>query len=515
MKKVISGKELYKVMQESVNLLCDTVKTTLGPKGCNSIIDHSDFSPFITNDGATIAKNIESEDVAVNTILEIAKEASLKTNDTVGDGTTTTLVLLQSIFNESLKEIEKGINPIFLKKELDKSLEKIIKELEKQKINTQEKHLKSIATIAANDEELGNLISQVYKKVKDRSAITIEEIEENKTELDYQSGYTFPISLASPYFLKENSFLSLKDSLILMINDFLNDIEQISPILNDVIHNKKSLVIITNDFEETFVQNIVSLHLNNQMDCYLIKIEEYGLKQRTITKDLEQITNAVIVEDISKMTSLNIGIMKSIHITKEQATIEFSKNEKMEHYIKKLTNEEQHISDSFEKDFIKKRIAMFTSGLVTIKLGAQTKTERREKKMRLVDALCAVESTKEGILPGGGISLLKLANQLKIQNKADKIFKIALTKPFEQILMNAGNDINTIKNTLNEKKNQTLFNTQTNQFEEIEKTNVIDSFAIIKNALKNATSIATMLLTTTSLIINEYEKKMTNDFDEL
>ena len=513
MKKVICGGQLYNSMQESVNLLCDIVKTTLGPKGCNSIIDHSDFTPFITNDGATIAKNIESDDPVINTILEIAKEASLKTNDTVGDGTTTTLVLLQSIFNESLQYIKNGMNPILLKKELHKSLAKIIPELEKQVIKINESHLKKIATIAANDEELGTLVSQVFSKVKEKSAITIEEIEENKLEVSYQTGYTFPITLASPYFFKENS--SLENIHILIINDFLDNIEPISSFLNDIITSKKSFVIIANDFDENFVQTIVSLKLTHNLNCYLLKIEEYGMKQRYISKDLEQLTNAKIIEDINKITVENIGFIKNFQITKEQATIQFTKNKQTEQYLKEIVNDELQKKNNLDQEFIEKRIAMFSNGLANIKIGALTKTERREKKMRLEDAIWAIDSAKNGILPGGGIAFLKTSKQINLKNEADQILKNALTKPFEQILLNAGLETNKIKNTLEKKNYQSLFNILTNQFEDIKDTNVIDSFAIIKSTLENATSIATMLLTTTSLIINEREKSLTNSFTEI
>ena len=247
MRKVISGKKLEEKMSEAINLLCDTVKKTLGPKGNNIIIDHSSFTPFITNDGVTIAQNIESDDETINTILEIAKEASIKTNEVVGDGTTTTLVLLQSIYNSSMEYIKKGENPIILKKELESILQEILRELNNYKIKPSKDTLKKIACISANDNEIGSLVSDIYKYVENKNSIVIKEVEENTLRYKLLKGYYLDTSVASPYFFKNNNDITLKDSYVLIYNNDLIDINEIGNVLNFIMEKNSNLVIFSND----------------------------------------------------------------------------------------------------------------------------------------------------------------------------------------------------------------------------------------------------------------------------
>ena len=275
MKKVISGIELQKKIMESIELLCGTVKKTLGPKGNNVIIDHSNFSPFITNDGVTIAQNIESDDETMGAILELIKEASIKTNEEVGDGTTTTLVLLETIYKESLEYINKGMNPIVLKKELDNTLLIILEYLEKLKALPTKEKILYIAKIAANDEELGTFAYKTFLKVKNKNAITIEESNQKKTEVIFKKGYTLDSILASPYFFKDNKKIIYKDALVLLVKDTLTHIENISFILNEVMKNKKNIVIMARDYDEYVIQEIISLCLHENVNICLLKINEY------------------------------------------------------------------------------------------------------------------------------------------------------------------------------------------------------------------------------------------------
>lgn len=502
MKKVISGKELQEKIKESINLLCDTVKQTLGPKGNNVLIDHSLFTPFITNDGATIARNIESEDEIVNTILEIAKEASLKTNETVGDGTTTTLVLLQSIMNSSLNYIEKGINPILLKKELDTYLKEIINTIKDLKLEIAPSKLNAIATIAANDEEIGNFLSKVFQTVGSKKAIFIEEKEEPIFDVSYLKGYHLQTHLASDYFLNEQKKIEYQNANILIFHDTLLDIEDISFILNDSMKNKKSLVIFAEDFDELLVRDIVSMNQNEELNCCLVKIQAYGMQKLKIEKDLEIITNGKIIDQHIALE--NIGLVKKIEIEKESIRIDFENTKKIKKYVSLLGEEIKEVKDDFDKDFIEQRIAMFLEGIATIQIGAATKTESHEIKMRIEDALCALESAKDGVLLGGGITFLKLAENINPKTNAEIIFKEALEVPFKQILTNAGLEYESIKQEIKNNQFQKIFNVQTEKWEDIKLTSVFDSFNVTIESLKNAVSIATMLFTTTSLVINEY-----------
>lgn len=517
MKRVISGQELQEKLEESINLLCNTVKTTLGPKGNNVIIDHSSFTPFITNDGVTIAKNIESEDATVNTILEIAKEASIKTNDVVGDGTTTTLILLQSIFTESLKLIKEGTNPIILKNELNVCLQKIIDSIYDLKITPTKKILNNIAKIAASDKQIGDLVSEVCSQITNKDAINIKEVEEDIIKIDYFRGYTFESLLASNYLLKDKLSLEYKDSLFLIINNMIQDIEDVSDILNEVMHKDKSLVIVANDFDEYFVRNIVSLTMNSNLKCCLLKISEYGMRQRAIQKDLEVITGSKIIENVDNITSDNIGTIKNIVINKDDARLDFKINDRIKNYMSLLKDEATEIYDEFDKEFYNKRLAMFKCGTAQILIGGPTKTETQERRMRLDDAICAYYSSRTGILPGGGITLLKVASNIKEDSEASIIWKKALSKPFEQLMINSGLDLEIIKKKIEETDYSLVYNVSTDQYEDYLHTNVVDSMNGVLNSLINACSIASMLLSTTSLVINEHSNNINkvNEYTEI
>ena len=291
MKKVIMKEELQEKMQESIHLLCSIVKETLGPNGKNVLIDHSLFSPFITNDGATIARNIESEDAIINTILEIAKESSLKTDSKVGDGTTTTLVLLESIFDNGLELIKKGMPPILFKKNLTKSLEKVLNSLKKEKHLPKNKEYESLSIIAANEEELGKFINQVYQKIKTKNGIEIVETDQSILSVQYENGYQFPIELGSPLFLKEQEKIFLENPVFLYVEDQNSSLENYSMYLNAAMKNKWDVVFIAKNFSDSFIQECLYLNDTQTINCFLLKIGEYGIKESIIWKDIKFITS--------------------------------------------------------------------------------------------------------------------------------------------------------------------------------------------------------------------------------
>ncbi len=505
MKKIVNGKELQEKILESIHTLCGTVKETLGPKGNNVLIDHSTFSPFITNDGVTIAKNIESDDETIGAILEIVKEASIKTNEEVGDGTTTTLVLLESLYEQSIEYVKNGMRPILLKKELEKTLEIIIEHLKKRKRKATIEDLKRIACIAANEEELGQFAFQVFQKVKQKEAISIKEIQENTTKVSYFKGYSCSTTAASPYFFKDKMTLNYKKAYVLLFNTALTNLEYISFLLNDILKNKRDLVIIAKEFDELVVENLVSLSLTEDRNICLLKIEEYGMHIYETLKDLEKITNANIIEQEIIVTENDIGLIENIEINKERIRIDFQITERIKQYIVNLKKEEKERTNDLEQEFYKNRIAMFSKGTAEIQLGAPTKTERIEKRMRLEDALCALSVANEGVLLGGGTSLLQIANELETRKEASQIWKETLKKPFQQILKNAGCNIETIESKMEKEKYKTIYNVSNETWEHCASTNVIDPYLVVLHALINATSIASMLLTTTSLIVNEYK----------
>lgn len=504
MKKVIRGNELYNKLEEAICLLCDTVKSTLGPKGSNVIIDHSTFSPFITNDGVTIANNIESEDEAINTILELTKEAAIKTNEKAGDGTTTTLVLLESIFKKGLELIKKGRNPIIVKKELDLELNNIIKLLEKEKVKPNLEKLKKIAMISANDQEIGNIVFEAFKSVKSKEAIILKEIDDCSTKINYLNGYIIETN-TSPYFFKEN-IIDYINPLVLVVNKDLFDLEELSIYINEIYVNKRPLVIIANDFNDTLVNEVISLNLENDLNICLLKAPYYGIKQFIVLKDLAFLCNANICQ--SDFTIDSLGTIDRIKIDKNNCCFFFKKSDITTDYGNKIAKECQN---DIDLDFNNKRIAFFKNGIAEINIGGNSKTERREKLMRFEDSVWAINCAVHGVLPGSGLTLLKIANKCK-----NDIFKDALQEPFKQIMNNSGLDVNVIEEEIINNNFQKLFNVNTNNYENVKSTLVLDPYEVVINSLINATSIAGMLLTTTSLVINEYSNNIkNNDFNEL
>lgn len=504
MKKVITGEELYDCEEQAIELLCGTIKKTLGPRGSNAIIDHSLMSPFITNDGVTIARNIESEDERINTILTLAKEASIKTDETVGDGTTTTLVLLESIFKSGLAKIKDGINPHILKNELDNALESVLDKIKKEsKIPTEENYY-DIASIASSDQNIGKMITSLYLKVG--SAIKIEESSSNKTNTKIINGYSFEPILASPYFFNNTNEITYKNCLILIMTKEVNEIEEISEIINYTIEKRIPLVILATDYSEEVINEVLSLNFNKITNVTLLKLPEYGLHQMDVLKDLEIISKAKIVKATDELSLNNLGKCEEIKITKDFIISNNLKSESIKKHINKLKERVKTTDDDFELEFLNNRLAKLTNGIGMIYVGATTTTEAREKKMRFDDALCALKSATNGIIPGSGLILLKIKENLEAKNNGSTILKEALDKPFMQILENVGVNPNDIYNKIKENNFNVIYNALENKLEPISKTKVIDPTNVVVATLKNAVSIAGMLLTTSSLIINEFKE---------
>ena len=514
MKLVVRNNDLYNKMEEAINMLCDTVKVTLGPKGANVIINKSMFSPFITNDGVTIAECIESDDKILNTILEIAKESSIKTNDIVGDGTTTTLVLLQSIFHNGLEMIRKGNNPIIIKRELDNSLKNILKLILNESRKPKDDELKYIATVSANDENIGNVISEAYLKTKNRDAVFIKESNNLETKINYLNGYIFESNLASNYFLKDLKEINLENVYVLLIDNYIDNINCLSDVLNYIILNNKSLVVIAKDYDECVINNILSLNIDNKEKIFLLKNPEYGSAQLSVLKDISAITNSKVVEKLDYVDTTYLGSASKIRITDKNIIINFFKNEFIENRVKELNNE---LILGEDNSALNKRIAMFSSGIVEIVVGEKTTTERREKKMRYDDALCAISSASNGVVPGGGLTLLKISNNMEEITIGDSILKKALQEPFEQILYNAGIDKNDVLKIIKENNYDVVFNLNNLKYENVLNTKILDSTDIVINSITSAVSIASMLLSTTSIVINEHENNLNkiNDYNEI
>ena len=514
MKMVIANKDLYKYMEDAINLLCNTVGATLGPSGNNVIINSDNASPFITNDGVTIANNIESDDKIVNTILEITKEASLKTNEVVGDGTTTTLVLLQSIFNEGIRSIKSGADSIQLKRALDTVVEKLIIKLDNMKQKPTKKQLTAIAKTSANDNEMGNLVSEVFLKMQSKYGIRIEESTDATTYYEIKKGYNLEYdNISNLYFQKQNEIV-LENAYILLLYGYLEDLEKIAEIINECIQNNKSIIIITEDYNEAINQQILLYYLKYNKNVFLFKSSFYGYQKESVATDISILTNANIV-DISygHARHNDLGLASNVIINKNEVLIISDLNNKT--WLNKLKKEFCSITSDYDKELLAERIAKLESGMATIYVGALTNAEKRDKIMRLEDALFAINIAKDGIVAGAGVPFLEISNSINVNSDAERIIKNALEVPFKKIIDNSAQDYDKIYKYICQNNYKKVYNYQTNNFENIHSTNILDPVEVIKTALKNAVSIAGMLLTTNSLVINESIRTDQIEIDKL
>ena len=501
MKEVINGNELRKIMLEAIDLLCDSVASTLGPSGNNVLINTDDTTPFITNDGVTIAKSIESSDKRINTILEIAKEASLKTNEEVGDGTTTTLVLLQSLIHKGLKEIEKGKNPIILKEEINEAVENTIEELEKMKKKPTNEDLECVAINSSEDEKAGKLLTEIYLKMGSRYACRLEESNDDKTYYSIKKGYNLEIDNIPSIYFTNSKEINLKDSYILLLKGYLNDLEEISDIINEGIDRCKNIVILAEDYDIEVERDIILYYLQEHKNIYLFKLPDYASRKEAIASDIASLTNSKIRNiNLEKISFNDLG-KATINITKNELTIISDNNIKDK--LNALKDELNEISDDYEKEFLQARISKLENGVATIYVGGKTKSEIREKIMHYEDALYALETANLGITIGEGITFLKIIDKLALNTDGANILKKALEMPFKKIMENSAQDYLKIKEEIIKYKYSKIYNLKTKELEDIKNTNIIDPMKVITASLKNAVSISSLLLTTNYLVIND------------
>ena len=495
MKKVVNGKCLREKMDEAIDLICDAVSSTLGPSG-NNVLINNELSPFITNDGVTIAESIASEDKIVNTILEIIKEASLKTNELVGDGTTTTLVLLKSIFKEGLKLIENGKNAIILKQELDDSLNSCLNILESFKREPTKNDLINIAKTSCSDYKLGEYLTKIFLKMKSKYAIKLCDSDYEKTSVKYNKGYSFDLdNITNMYFLSQNK-INLKNVNILLLKGYLDDLE----VLSEAINENKNLVILATDASDLVKEEILSYYLDYKKNIFLFLLPDYPSKRYAILNDLNVISGANIKNVNEDISFADLGQIENITITKDEITFSVDKN--IDFYIENLKNELKTLSE-FDAYFMKERICKLESGIATIYVGGISKTEMKEKKMRMEDAINALEVASKGVTIGSGIKYLEMSDKLELNNDGARVLAKSLKKPFQKIMENCGENYSDWQDLIKDSNYEKIYNLKTKVLEESKAASVMDPIQVLEVALKNATSIAAMLLTTNYLVINE------------
>lgn len=512
MKKVIKDDELYSIITDAVNILCDSVSSTLGPCGNNVLINNDERSPFITNDGVTIASSIEDDDIRINSVLEIVKEASIKTNIEVGDGTTTTLVLLQSIIKDGFDEIKKGKNAYILKNELSNTLNNILKRINDERMNSSKEQLLNIAITSSNDIEIGNIVFKVFSKMKNKYSIKILESNDNNTYYKIKKGYSIDLDNVNNLYFEKKDKIDLKDVYVLTIRGYLESLEQISDIINEAFLENKNLIIFSSEYDNNVNEQIILYNLEQKKNIYLFKTPDYGSRKTIIEEDISLLCGSSIKNiNYENVSWKDIGFIENVSINKNNIIL-INKNKEINNKINSLKNKiKQNITD-YEKEFIENRISSLSNGIAYIYVGGYTKTEIKEKIMRYEDAINALDCAKNGILYGEGITYLKVSESLNDKITSEKILKNALQKPFQKIFENAGIDYIDIKNIIIDSKYKKIYNFDKNIIENIKLTKIIDPFNVEIVALKNAVSIASMILTTNYLVINENKNIKTNEF---
>jgi chaperonin GroEL len=526
-KQLIFHDEARSKIFMGVNKLANTVKITLGPKGRNVVLDKGYGSPVITNDGVTIAKEIELEDPFENMGAQLIKEVATKTQDDAGDGTTTATLLAQALIKEGLKNITAGANPIEVKRGIDKATKAIVEFLKSKStdVKTKEKIIQ-VATISANnDEEIGKLIADAIEKVGQTGVITVEEAKALETSLELVEGMQFDRGYLSPYMVTDTEKMeaNLDDAYILMYDKKISLMKELVPVLELSAKQGRPLVIICEDLEGEALATIVLNILRGVIKVVAVKAPGFGDDQKEMLQDIATLTGGKVISEETgmKLESVrpeHLGRAKKVKVSKEQTTIVEGHGDSIT--IKKrvqLIESQIKLADSdSDKEDLQKRLAKLAGGVAIINVGAATETEMKEKKMRVDDALHATRAAvEEGVVVGGGVTLLhavKELEKLKLDNEDQQIgidiVKRAITWPVAQIAINAGRDGGVVVDKVLAQKDMNIgYNAKNDVYEDMVKAGVIDPTKVVRTALQNAVSIAGLILTTEALVTDIPEKK--------
>ncbi len=509
-KEILANELSRKKLQDGVNKLADAVKETLGPKGKYVVIDKPYGSPLITNDGVTIAREIELEDKFENMGAKLIKEASSKTEELSGDGTTTATILTQSILNQGLKYVNNGVNPRSINIGIDKTtkaLVKALKELSKPVCNSIE--VKNIAAVSAKDEEIGKIISDAIDKATKDGVVTVEEGKSFDTTVEVVNGYHFNNGYASPYMVtdKKSMVAIVNNPYVALFKEKINHIHEVLPLLEKVMETNRELIMIADDFSEDVITTIVMNRLRGILNITLVKAPGFGESKDRELKDLSMLLNCQIIEkntDIKTITLESLGSADRFEIRKNQTIIIVEKSDALLEYVEELKQ-----SDRQDKE---QQIAKLVGGIGVIKVGASTESEVKEKKARVQDALQSTKAAMdEGIVSGGGLALLQAMQKVKVdfENEEEKlgfeIVKKAIENPLKQIAINSGDNGDIILEKVLEKECQLGYDAIDGTFKDLICAGIIDPVKNIRIALENASSIARLILMTSVAIVDGKE----------
>ena len=525
-KDIIYGEEARKALQAGIDTLADTVKITLGPKGRNVVLFKKYGSPLITNDGVTIAKEIELEDAFQNMGAALVKEVATKTNDAAGDGTTTATLLAQALVREGMKNIAAGANPMVVKKGMQKAVDAAVEQIKKnsQAVNGS-KDIERVATVSAGDESVGKLIAEAMEKVTADGVITLEEGKTAETYSEVVEGMQFDRGYISPYMVTDTDKMEavIDDPYILITDKKISSIQDVLPLLEQIVQAGKKLVIIAEDVEGDALTNIILNKLRGVFVCVAVKAPGFGDRRKEMLKDIAILTGGeVITEELGldiKETQINqLGRAKQVKVNKENTIIVDGCGDKdaIKDRVHEIKNAIENTTSEFDKEKLQERLAKLSGGVGVIKVGAATEVEMKEKKLRIEDALAATKAAvEEGIVAGGGTALINAMPAVKAlvdtlegdEKTGAKIVLRALEEPVRQIALNAGLEGSVIIDTINrEGKVGYGFDAYTETYGDMISAGIVDPAKVTRSALQNAASVAAMVLTTESLVADKPEE---------
>ncbi len=523
-KQIVFDIDARKKLEKGVNIVAEAVRTTLGPKGRNVVLEKKFGSPTITKDGVTVAKEIELKDAFENMGAQLCKEVASKTNEIAGDGTTTATVLAQSIVSEGLRNVTAGANPIFLKRGIDLAVEKAVDEMKKMSTPVETKEsIANVAAISGNDQEIGGLVADAMEKVGKDGVITVEESKGIETLIEVVEGMEFDRGYISSYFVTNNETMEveLEDPYILIYEKKISAVGDMLPLLEKVVRTGSPLLIIAEDLEGEALATLALNKLRGVLKCAAVKAPAFGDRRKAMLEDIAILTNGTfITEDMGyKLENVdidNLGRAKKVKIDKENTTIVegYGSSENIEKRVNQIKRQIEDSTSDYDSEKLQERLAKLAGGVAVIKVGAATETELKEKKHRIEDALSATRAAvEEGIIPGGGTGLVDIIPTLDdVEAEGDmatgvKIVRRALEEPLRQIAENAGMEGSVvIEHVKNLDPGQGL-NALTEQYANMVKEGIVDPLKVTRSALQNAASIASMLLTTEALIAEIPEKQ--------
>src|SRR5213595_398306 len=524
-KQIVTGENSRQAILRGVNALADAVKITLGPKGRNAVMEKKFGAPIITKDGVTVAKEIELRDPLENMGAQMVREVASKTSDVAGHGTTTATVLAQAIFREGVKTVAAGASPTALKRGIEKAVEVAVAEIQKLHKDVKGEMIAQVGTISANnDKQIGGIIAEAMKKVGKDGVITVEESKTMETTLEVVEGMQFDRGYLSPYFVTDPERMEcvLENAYILIHEKKISSMKDLLPLLEQIAKSGKPLVIIAEEVEGEALATLVVNKIRGTLHVSAVKAPGFGDRRKAMLQDIAILTGGkAITEDLGiKLENVQVsdlGQAKKVTIDKDNTTIVEGKGKSpdIEGRVKEIRSQVDKTTSDYDREKLQERLAKLVGGVAVIKVGAATETEMKEKKARVEDAMHATRAAvEEGIVPGGGVALMRCVGALdKLKAEGDEqigvnIVKRAITEPLRQIAENAGEEGAVVVQKVREMKDNNFgYNALTGEFEDLVKAGVLDPTKVVRTALQNAGSIASLMLTTEALISELPEKK--------